>query len=58
MRTEWWPGIGVVVRIAVFLLILDVGQNGEITWSFWPLVAVLFFGVGFALLNRFGREPA
>lgn len=35
---------------------MDFMINGKITWSVWPVAAVLFFGVGFTLLNKFGRE--
>jgi hypothetical protein len=35
---------------------IDVYTNGRITWSVWPIAAILFFGVGFTLLDRFGRE--
>jgi uncharacterized membrane protein YhaH (DUF805 family) len=53
---KWWYGIAVMVMIAVFFLGMDLVTNGKITWSVWPVAAVLFFGVGFSLLNRFGRE--
>jgi hypothetical protein len=35
---------------------MDFLQNGKITWSVWTVAAVLFFGIGFALLNKFGRD--
>ena len=53
---KWWYDIAVMIMICVFFVGLDVYQNGRITWSVWPVAAVLFFGVGFALLNKFGRE--
>ncbi|MFA4825269.1 MAG: hypothetical protein WC593_08945 [Methanoregula sp.] len=53
---KWWYGIAVMVMICVFFVGMDVYSNGRITWSVWPVGAVLFFGVGFSLLNRFGRE--
>jgi len=53
-RKKWWYPIAVMV--CIFCGGTDVYQNGRITWSFWVLAAILFFGVGFTLLNRFGRE--
>jgi uncharacterized membrane protein YhaH (DUF805 family) len=55
-RKKWWYGIGVVVILCVFFIGMDVAQHGTITWSVWPVAAVLFFGVGFTLLNKFGRQ--
>jgi hypothetical protein len=55
-RKKWWYGIAMAAMICAFLIGMDVYGNGRITWSVWPVAAVLFFGVGFALLNRFGRE--
>jgi len=53
---KWWYPIAVMVMICGFCGGIDVYYNGRITWSFWVLAAVLFFGVGFTLLNKFGRE--
>lgn len=53
---KWWYGIAVMLLISVFLLGMDFMMNSRITWSVWPVAAVLFFGVGFSLLNKFGRE--
>jgi len=55
-RKKWWYPIAVMVMVCIFCGGTDVYQNGRITWSFWVLAAILFFGVGFTLLNRFGRE--
>ena len=55
-QPKWWYGIAVAVMICVFFLGMDIYHNGRITWSVWPVAAVLFFGVGFTLLNKFGRE--
>jgi len=55
-RKKWWFGIGVMLLISVFFLGMDLLMNGRITWSIWPVAAILFFGVGFTLLNKFGRE--
>jgi len=53
---KWWYGIAVMLMICIFFLGMDFMINGRITWSVWPVAAVLFFGVGFTLLNKFGRE--
>jgi uncharacterized membrane protein YhaH (DUF805 family) len=53
---KWWYGIGVMIMFCVFFLGMDFMMNGKITWSIWPVAAVMFFGVGFTLLNKFGRE--
>ena len=53
---KWWYQIAVMIMICIFFVGIDVFQNGRITWSVWPVAAVLFFGVGFSLLNKFGRE--
>ncbi len=54
-RKKWWYGIAVMLMVAVFFLGIDFMMNGRITWSVWPVAAVLFFGVGFSLLDKFGR---
>jgi hypothetical protein len=53
---KWWYGIAFMGMFCVFFLGMDFMLNGKITWSVWPVAAVLFFGVGFTLLNKFGRE--
>ena len=55
-QKKWWYGIAVMLMICIFFLGLDIITTGKITWSVYPVAAVLFFGVGFTLLNRFGRE--
>jgi len=55
-KKKWWYGIAVMVMCCIFFVGIDLIQNGKITWSVWPVAAVLFFGVGFSLLNKFGRE--
>ncbi|MDO9036222.1 MAG: 2TM domain-containing protein [Methanoregula sp.] len=55
-QKKWWYQIAVMIMICIFFVGIDVVQNGRITWSVWPVAAVLFFGVGFTLLNKFGRE--
>ena len=42
--------------ICAFFIGMNIYQNGKITWSVWPVAAVLFFGVGFSLLNKFGTR--
>jgi hypothetical protein len=53
---KWWYQIAVMIMICVFFFGIDLYSNGRITWSVWPVAAILFFGVGFSLLNKFGRE--
>jgi len=55
-QPKWWYGSAVALMICAFLIGIDVYWNHTITWSIWPVAAVLFFGVGFTLLNKFGRE--
>jgi uncharacterized membrane protein YhaH (DUF805 family) len=53
---KWWYGIAMMLMFCVFFLGMDFMLSGRITWSVWPVAAVIFFGVGFTLLNRFGTE--
>jgi hypothetical protein len=53
---KWWYGIAVMAMFSIFFIGMDVYQNHTITWSAWVVGAFLFFGVGFTLLNKFGRE--
>lgn len=53
---KWWYQIAVGIMICVFFIGIDFYHNHTITWSIWPVAAVLFFGVGFTLLNKFGSE--
>ena len=53
---KWWYKIAAMIMFCIFFVGIDVYTNGRITWSVWPVAAVLFFGVGFTLLDRFGRE--
>jgi hypothetical protein len=55
-KKKWWYGIAVMVMFCVFFIGIDVYFNGRITWSIWPIAGILFFGVGFTLLDKFGRE--
>jgi hypothetical protein len=52
---KWWYGIAIMIMFCVFFLGMDFLMTGKATWSVWPVAAVLFFGVGFSLLNKFGR---
>jgi membrane protein YdbS with pleckstrin-like domain len=53
---KWWYGIAMMLMFCVFFLGMDFLMTGKITWSVWPVAAVIFFGVGFTLLNKFARE--
>lgn len=53
---KWWYGIAVAAMFCIFFIGMDVYENHTVTWSVWVVAAFLFFGVGFTLLNRFGRE--
>lgn len=55
-RKKWWYNIAVFCIICVFLLVLDIATSGRITWSIYPVAAILFLGIAFCLLNRFGTE--
>lgn len=55
-QPKWWYSIAVMVMICVFFAGIDFYHNGRITWSVWPIAALLFFGVGFTILNKVGRE--
>jgi hypothetical protein len=55
-KKKWWYSLGVMGLLCIFFLGMDLVQNQHITWSIWPVTAILFFGVGFSLLNKFGRE--
>jgi hypothetical protein len=45
-----------MAMVCIFCIGLDVYDNHAITWSVWVVAACLFFGAGFTVLNRFGRE--
>lgn len=53
---KWWYSIAMMGMLCIFFIGMDVYQTGTITWSVWPVAAILFFGVGFSVLNKFGRE--
>jgi len=55
-QKKWWYPIGVFGILCVFFLGMDYATSGSITWSVWPVAAILFFGIGFSLLNKYGRE--
>ena len=55
-KKKWWYGIAVMAMFCIFFIGLDVYNNHAITWSIWVVAAFLFFGVGFTLLDKFGRE--
>jgi len=53
---KWWFGIASGLILIFFFLFVDFLTTGRISWSLWPIGAVVFFWVAFALLNKFGRE--
>lgn len=53
---KWWYGIAVAAMFCLFFIGMDVYENHTVTWSVWVVAAFLFFGVGFSLLNKFGRD--
>ncbi len=54
-RKKWWYGLGAAFIVVLFFLGFDFLTSGSLTWSVWPIGAVIFFAVMFTLLNRFGR---
>jgi len=55
-KKKWWFNIAAMGLVCIFLIALDIIQNGRISWSVWPVAAILFFGVAFSLLRKFGTE--
>ena len=53
---KWWYGIAVAAMFCIFFVGMDVYHNHTVTWSIWVVAAFLFFGVGFTVLNKFGKE--
>ena len=51
-----WHELVMVLIISLFVLVFDFSTNGAITWSILPAVAIFVFGVGFAVLDRYGRQ--
>lgn len=47
----WWHGIGVFAIVAVALLVMDVGANARITWSFVGILSVAFIVGGVMVLQ-------
>jgi hypothetical protein len=54
-RPLWYDVIMTIV-LGAFILVVDFVTTGTLTWSKWPAVAILVFGIGFALLERLGRS--
>ena len=52
----WWHGLGVFAIVAVALLVLDLGANGRITWSFVGILAAAFV-VGGVMMLQFLAMP-
>jgi uncharacterized membrane protein YhaH (DUF805 family) len=61
-KKKWWYGIAVCAIVCAFFIGMDLVTTYQktgtpsITWSVWPVAAVLFFGVAFSLLRHFGTE--
>lgn len=55
-RKKRWYGIGAMAIACIFFLALDFATTRSISWSVWPIGALLFFGIAYHFLNRFGRE--
>ncbi len=59
----WWHGIGVFLIVAAALLVLDVGANGRVTWSFVGVLSAAFIVGGVMMLqflaaaDRHDRRP-
>lgn len=47
----WWHGIGVFAIVAVGLVVLDLGANGRITWSFVGILSAAFIVGGVMILQ-------
>ncbi len=47
----WWHGLGVFVIVAAALLLLDLGANQRITWSFVLVLAAAFIVGGVMMLQ-------
>jgi len=51
-----WHDIIMTGIISAFILVADISTTGTITWSKWPAIAIFIFGIGFAVLEKFGKE--
>jgi len=51
-----WYDILMTIILGAFILVVDFVTTGTLTWAKWPAVAILVFGIGFALLERLGRN--
>lgn len=47
----WWHGVGVFLILAAALLVIDLGANQRITWSFVGVLAVAFIVGGVMILQ-------
>ncbi|HYM39089.1 MAG TPA: zinc ribbon domain-containing protein [Thermoplasmata archaeon] len=47
----WWHGIGVFAIVAIALLVLDLGANGRVTWSFVGILSAAFIVGGVMILQ-------
>lgn len=55
-RKKWWYDIAGLGLICIVLLAIDYITSGSITWSIWPILGIVVVGIGYKLLDRFGRE--
>ncbi len=55
-RKKWWYDIAAGGILIAFFLGMDYITTGSITWSIWPIGAILFFWIAYRLLNLVGRE--
>ncbi len=52
----WWHGLGVFAIVTVALLVLDIGANGRVTWSFVGVLSAAFI-VGGVMMLQFLAAP-
>lgn len=53
---KWWYDLGALGIVCLFFLVLDYYSTGRVSWSVYPIAAVVFFVGGFKLLDTFGRN--
>ena len=55
-RKKWWYSlVAMLIPVALFLG-MDYATSGTLSWSLWVAGIMAFFGVAYALLNKYGRE--
>ena len=55
-KRRWWYNLGVVLLICAFLIFMDYATFGSITWSVYPVAAVLLFGIGFSIADYMKKK--